>query len=380
MFRKCFAVILVLMMLTGTAMAQELCLDVEFGLNNPEYEKSITFSVLFREEELLVLSNLFPSYAVAVAEKVNTDDFFSGLPADVTISLEDAGWFTARTFDALPLKQVQGFYSGDLFEDARSRISSTFSVEELLSFMQDTTESGMDNPAAELFGQMFSQILNGSESGFAGAELQVNIYDEGKYVTLNLVNGEDTIGTLSLDYSVAGMMKGLFGYAEGGKNWYWEAEVKEIASNQLQYSSRLLADPGKKGYRAIKNSSPVLESTWTVSTLPASHTVMLNGAFVPSSGAAPVVFSGEISMNEKPALSLEAYFNGAEDTVYSVSAKVADSVPDAENKNKVSVEDLMDPEKLTSFTSEIGMRGLLFFTTLIRSMPAEYQKLIADME
>lgn len=69
MFRKFMVLFLIIVFSAGTALAQDVHLEIELTLQKPDDEKTLSGSILEREQDLLVFSGIFPEYAVSVPGK-----------------------------------------------------------------------------------------------------------------------------------------------------------------------------------------------------------------------------------------------------------------------------------------------------------------------
>ncbi len=147
MFRKCIILFLALILFSGSAFAQDYHLDVEVTVCEGNDSRNISLNVLFRSKELLLLSSLFPSFAVSVPDNtgtLNPDDInslFSSEMPPVYISVDHAGFFKKYS-EYITEPERKGFFSGDLFDNAKTVKSATFSLGELLDFIRTDHGSG----------------------------------------------------------------------------------------------------------------------------------------------------------------------------------------------------------------------------------------------
>jgi len=373
MLRKYIALFLVMIVFTGTALAQDAHLDFELKVQKPENEKTLTGSIATREQDILVFSSLFPSYVVSVPGKMNFENLFRLFGNDFSISVPKISDIDIESGIMTKGIQTAGLYSGDLFDEAKTVQTGTIAVSEILAYM----ESLPGYEETRSVQAIINGFLPGKDyDGLRNALIQYNLYDSGKYLTLNIFHGDATVATVSFDFSVQKRIEMLLGYAEEGKNYYLDAEVKETEENTVEIKSVLFADAWKNGYRDVRNSTPVLESTWTLSLLPKLREVLISGHFVPSNGLESIVFSGVMSANENPALTMEFHFSGAEDNRFIIGIQAADNVINAEEKTEVTLAEITTAQGVTPFTDEISYNFLAFYSMLLQSIPAGYQQLL----
>lgn len=106
--------------------------------------------------------------------------------------------------------EESGVYAGDAFLKARTKKSFEVSAEELRSF------EAMINPDDPFFRQL-SALPAAEGQSLAGA-----VYDNGKYYSADLMNGEDCVMTVSADLTDPDDIYLVCGLASGGAYYYNE--------------------------------------------------------------------------------------------------------------------------------------------------------------
>ena len=381
MLRKSLVLLFSLMlMITGTAQAQDINLDINITIHLPAFEKSLASSVLFREQDLVVLSDLFPSFAVTVPETVNPEAILGFFPSDGTISLKGIGDSVVKAAALVQTDRISGIYSGDLFDDATVLQTGSIKLTDFISSVNSAPDTQY-NPVSALFEVMAQSLTAGvEEKDLSDVVILYSIFDEGKYLSLNVIKDDATLATASFDFSQDASYRSVFGYAENGKNYYWDIELNESAENQIRIQSALFSDAAKEGFRCARNGAPVLESSWTLSMLPTLREIVVTGMFVPSNDLDPILLNGVIEAKETPALSMDLHFNSAEDKYLSFVVKTGSEKPDLSNWTLLSVEDLSSSETVTSFTNEISLNLLTFYSAFIQTIPMGYQQLLMMLD
>jgi hypothetical protein len=381
MLRKSLILFCALMLIiAGTAQAQDANLEIEITVHQPDLEKNLTAAVAFREHDTVVLSDLFPSFAVVFPETINPEVILCLFPSGEELSLDGIAESVARTAAGIQTAGIPGLYSGDLFDDAQVLQTGSMTPEDFLASIRSAPDYG-ENPVFVLFDAAVSMLLaTMEEADLSGVEILHRVFDGGKYLCLNLTKGDETLATASFDFSQDANIRAVFGYAENGKNYYWNIEMNESAENQIQIRSALFSDAGKRGFRSVRNGAPVLETSWTLSLLPTLREIVANGMFVPSNGLDPIILKGVFSAKETPALSMDLHFNGTEENILSVVVKAGSTTPDLTDRTILSIGEMSSPETIAPFTSEISLRFLSFYSVFIQAIPEGYLQLFTMLD
>lgn len=376
MFRKFMVLFLIIVFSAGTALAQDVHLEIELTLQKPDDEKTLSGSILEREQDLLVFSGIFPEYAVSVPGKFDFNSLFHSFEENFTLFIPSFSDIADENKILTQGSRIDGVYSGDLFEEAKTVQTGFISVSDLMTLIRSF--SGYKDSGSS------RDLLNVLLPGTAAEELndaliEYSLFDNGKYLTLNVIKDNATIATISFDFSISKRIEILLGYAEEGKNYYLDTEVKETAENSVKIQSALYADAWKKGYRDARNNKAVLETTCSFVLLPELHEILINGMFVPSNGLESMMFRGTMSATKAPDLTMEFHFSGAEDNRLIVGIRSAENASDPADKTIVSLEEIRVGQGMNQFTNEISLNFLPFYTALIQALPDGYQKLFVMM-
>ena len=66
MIRRILTLLAALFLMTGSAFAAEQHAEIQFVIHQGDSETAVTADLLLREKEIVVLSGLFPSYALSL--------------------------------------------------------------------------------------------------------------------------------------------------------------------------------------------------------------------------------------------------------------------------------------------------------------------------
>ena len=380
MLRKCIALFLALILFMGSASASDYHLDAEVTASGRYDSRSIFFNVLFGEKELLLLSSLFPSFALSVpvgAGMLYTDDLnslFAPQNAPIYVSLDDAGFFKEYS-ESIREPEREGFFSGDLFDGAHTVKTAAIGMDELVDYIR--AGYGKEDAAVSLIGEILSRHMSGrTEPDLSGTVIQWSVYDQGKYMTLILIKDDMVFATVSLDYSRENRIRAVIGYAENGRNYYWDTEAEQTGENQVEFRVELLSDAMKKGFRTAKNSTPVLKFNFATTALPSIRQVFTTGMFTPSNGMDSILFSSTFSLAEKPTLTADLYFSSSKDNVISVKISADDIPLDTEDRTVLPSYAMSESGQLPTFTAQLAVNFLHFYSAVKEIVPAEYQDIL----
>ncbi len=222
--------------------------------------------------------------------------------------------------------------------------------------------------------------MNGkAEPDLSGALIRWNVYDRGKYVTLTFVMENKTFATVSLDYSRDSRIRAVIGYAEGGRNYYWDMEVEEVGENQAEFRAELYSDALQKGFRNAKSSTPVLQFSFTSTALPSLKEVFTTGMFSPSNGMDSILFTSTLSLAETPTLTADLYFSNAKENTFSVIISADNTPVDMEEKTVISSYSMSESGQMTSFTGQLAVNFLRFYSLVKEVVPADYQEILYSL-
>ena len=383
MFRKCIILFLALILFTGSAAASDYHLDAEVTASGRNDTRSISINVLFREKELLLLSSLFPSFALSVPVNAgmlypgDLSSLFAPQNSPIYVSLDGTGFFKKYS-ESIREPEREGFFSGDLFDSAGTVKTAEVSMDELLGYIR--AEYGPEDADISLMGEILSRHLSGRmEPDLSGTVIRWNVYDQGKYVTLILLKGDLAYATVSLDYSRDNRIRAVIGYAENGRNYYWDTETEQTGENQVEFRAELLSDALKKGFRTAKSSTPVLQFSFTATALPSLRQVFTTGMFTPSNGLDSILFSSTFSLGEKPVLTADLYFSSSKDNAISLKICADDTPFDTEGKTVIPSNAMSESGQMPTFTSQLAVNFLHFYSAVKEVVPAEYQDILYSM-
>ena len=373
MLKKFCLLVIILILVSGSACASDLRLEMQFIVHQKDSESAVTAETLIREHEIMLISGLFPSYAFSFASEK------ACLPklADTTFDLFTLPEMTAIVpafLQLLNAETYEGVFAGDLFENANLAAKGSISADDLLSLFAGCVQSETERTLDVIYGEIpddFS-VLSGMPV-LSGLMIQYNIYDNGKYLSFSGTEGDRTLFTASFDCSAPDTVKTVTGYASGGKNYYWDSAITLVSSNELFFTSSLFADDLKQGYRNIIKGTPVVTENWTVLLSEDRKELDFSGTILPENNKKPVEIEGTFSMEKQPALKMKAGFRDWEESYFTLTISMDESPVSTEGLKIISLNNQAELSETKSAIAEITANGLPIMLKMIMALPEEYQ-------
>ena len=374
LLKKMCLFILVMVLLTGSAFAEDTRVEIQFIVHQENSESAFTAEVLFRESEILVLSGLFPSFAFSVPGEYSG---FSAIPDQDTtfnsFSLDDTGSVIRNILEQMNTVTLSGLFAGDLFDQAGTVTKGTVSFQELLSVLPTLNSSWKINP--ELFRKSFMQEVFPASGlpDLSGTLIQYNVFDDGKYLILNGLEKDKTVFTASFDFSVRNSLKAVIGHAEEGKNYYWIHDLSILSPDEFRLTSALKSDLLKQGYRSIITNPSIVTENWNVQLSENRKEISFDGEIVPENGKKTVEISGMISTESKTVFRAKIGFRDLEESYFTFSVSMDHLPVNTGNLKVLSLSDFTSSSEYDSFLTEISGNIIQFMLKLSQALPEDYR-------
>lgn len=370
MLKKILLILLALILTAGSAAAGDCHLDIQFAVHNGTEESAVTAEAIFREKEILILSGLFPSYAVSFGYGDAELSGISGLevpfePFRMPPVKEILEMFTA----AMNPETMNGVFSGDLFEEARTVTTCTFTLDELFNALRETTDPEKAG-TVEIRDKAAWDILHMENlQELSKIVIRCSLYDGGNYMTLNGVEGDRTLFTASCDFTDPVAVKTVFGYPDSGKNYYVFSEIKVLSESEIIIHSTMISDAQKLGYRAVMNNPPVLRENWNIKLSENRQEICFTGEIIPGNEKKTVEIGGTISTENKTLLMAKISFKNWEESWFTLAVSLDDTPVNTESLKVITP----DSADAMPFIGEVSMNAMTFLTKLNQVLPEDYQ-------
>ena len=366
MIRRILTLLAALFLMTGSAFAAEQHAEIQFVIHQGDSETAVTADLLLREKEIVVLSGLFPSYALSLpcdgAAAAAADDAASYGP----FYLPGIGTVLPGIVQVLNPETSEGIFTGDLFDEADTLSKGECGIYDLLAIPEklggEAAGSFLQNGISALFGQTDPESIR----------IRYAMYDNGNYLTLTFLQGENTVGTASFDFSDPKGLKALIGNAENGTNYYWALEVRVQTTEEMTITASLFADPRKAGYRSVMRNRPVVAENWTLRLSEDRKEIRFTGEVLPGNGKTPIDISGSFGKENKPMLQMNIGFRDWDKATMTLNAQLSETTVNTEGLKTIQLENTESLAADSGLSTEITVKMLPLLAVLMQAVPAEY--------
>ena len=159
MLRKFCLLVIILILVSGSACAADLRLEMQFIIHQKDSESAVTAETLIREHEIMLISGLFPSYAFSI------DSEQASLPelTDTTFdlfTLPEATEIIPAFLQILNAETYEGVFAGDLFDNANLAAKGCISAADLLSLFAGHIRTETEQKKNEIDLNTANKIIN----------------------------------------------------------------------------------------------------------------------------------------------------------------------------------------------------------------------------
>lgn len=366
MIKRLVALLLILILPAGTALAGEQHLRFVLSVGPAENRTEAAADLVFRDDETLILSDLFPSYVLS-------------LPASGGMKLRLPS-FSADDFEILPreivsvcgTEEIPGLYSGDLFDLAVTMQTGSIRTDRLIPVL------------LRLFGAVWETVLQSqpdpaggletlfAQPGLSGLQLRYSAFDGGRFYSFTGCTDDATLFTASFDFSDPEKVRAILGNAENGVNYYRVLDASIPSEDNLQVRLSLISDPLKAGYRSALQNRPVLSAGWAFSIDRSLGMLSFSGEMIPENGLEPLFVKGNLTEGDPLSFEAELRFGEKEGSALSLSLKPDGSSVSEAGRQKITLQDLNDPEAANSLFMESGASVLSLYFAFLQILPDGY--------
>ena len=261
--RKWILWLMLLVFCAGTAGAESWSLEAAVFIAENEQAPDFIFEMAGREDHQLAMScNWLGDTLLSADWGTDPVRVLTNLASpDVNPSLL---WREMRDgFLAWALRKakepVRGLYSGDLFIRAYEERTFSFGPADWILFLR-TFQKTLDT-GDPLSGVLSEERMERISARAAEADWRAicRLYEEGSFLTVNLLQKEETVAVFSADWSAENRWILLSGWGENGKDYYVYREL-QFRDDGLNQSVILMADDWKRGFLSMDQSNVI---TWT---------------------------------------------------------------------------------------------------------------------
>ncbi len=373
MLKRIVIILMAIILLAGSAFADSNHLEMQFIIHNNNGDYAVTADALIQEDEMLLLSGLFPSYVISFRNQLDglipeTDPDFSFGPFYIP-------GFGSALYGILQGKgreNSEGCFTGDLFDEAHTVITGSCTYSELMA--QLSTFLGLDaeiGPLSEKMISMAGQTENAVPS-LSELIIHYSLYDQGQYLTLNGEDGSKQFFTASFDFSDPSRIRAVVGTGENGANYYRVMELSAASQDEMHFDSLLLADPNKAGYRTVMRKAPVLTERWHMKLSETRKEILFTGELIPANEKRAIDISGSFSRENKPMFTATVSFRDWKKGSCSIYANLNDSQVLTDGLRTIYTDERSDPAETELLANELSVNLITFASALLTSLPDDY--------
>lgn len=378
--KRIICLLLFLTLLTGTVSAYtegKRC-EINAVIQAREQEIPVSLNIRTEEDRICLISSLIPDTCLQ----------FSGInpgqagdaAAEMVRILNDSrtgaviNQCAAEWFAYMQPEIRSGSFSGDAFEYASAMRHITFSCGDLLLLGERIRKA--------LAEEGISPALSGGDWSWIPAperniRFDLKVFDDGKYASLNVLDGEDAVMTASVNLSDPDCILLITGVGTGGKNYYSRilAEKKE---GRFDITQMLYADDLKAGYPGLREDSLIFTLNSTVEW--DNEEIRLSGNLFPANDqVTPIACSGILrKMASGRILEGEVHFSGFEGfrTVFTADLY---NVETGEMPSRIIDLEKAGEQELIALGTEIGVAFIPVLAGIISALPPEYAGQISQL-
>lgn len=375
--KRFISLILILMMLISAthAAAENSHCRIEAQIHAGDQEILASLNIYSDDNKIYFTSSLFPDVCIQLSG-VDSDEIIQAT-LELIRNMSDERMAevilqSVKEWSAFMQPETRkGSFSGDAFDCATSMEHIVFSYGDLMLLEQRTVNAlRMQGLSGALLESDWSSAMMPERN----IRFDLKAFDEGRYASLNVLDGEEIIMTVSANLSDPDSALLVIGRGFGGKNYYSRilAEKKE---NRLEISEMLYADDLKNGFPGLGRDNLICTRTFTVSMAEEdgqTKNVQISGSLLPANDLSAIRFAGMIYNAEAGRIfDGEIWFPGDNQLSIMINAEL-DHDTIGEMPARVVDLDQADEKELVALGTEIGVALLPIFYQILSALPAEY--------
>ena len=382
--KKTVLIMLVTAIMLFSSAFAEPSVHCSFNIIHSDFQTDITADLFTKQDQAFIQSSLFPDSMLradpGISRLLSSGKPFRFLsPAAMQNAFLQAKQDILGWIKELPNEKSKGIYSGELFDTAASRISYVFMLDHLEMYLKEQIASRIkkEEPDREdlscifLLSVIASQIRQISDEAHIAAE--AGLYDEDRFLSLNIKNGQNTVMTVSLDFSADQSMKALIIFKE--KDQYRMIEYSILFSeNRAEAIVRHFLSSSPY-YRLIDNSDPVYSVTFKLAE-ETDNRISFTSDFASNQLSHSFMVNGDITDDM---IIGYARFTNQDQPVAEISMQFSDSNPVQPAADDRTIVEIKDSESEKQFRQSIWSGVLPVIIQIIPYLPAEYSELLIDL-
>ncbi len=367
MKRRLSSLLLILtIIISGCVSAEGKHYEIDAQIHTEDREIQVVLKAFPENERVCIISSLIPDQCIQIPG-ADPDQMMNAL-AVILQNMNGGGNgdairnCLADWFVFMQPETRTGAFSGDAFEKASTMQHITFSYGDLILLCRRIRGAQQDRGICP-------DIPSGKLPE-RNIRFDLKVFDEGKYASLSVLDGKDTVITVSADLSLPDCLTAVAGCGYGGKNYYMHiaAEKKE---GRLEVEKSLFADDLKTGFPGLKDDSLICTVNSTIDW--AADEIRFSAVLTPADEQMkPVESSGTIrNASDGRVFEGEIRFSGYDGFLASVTADLREGEIGALPAEVIEMNPADENERIASET-KIFTTMLPQLLQIISAFPFEY--------
>ena len=371
--KRFFCLILTLVMLgtAGSALAGERCCAIGIRVQTGEREIQADLNIFSDNGRILLTSSLIPDTCIGISD-ADPDEILKFLSDIISVFSDEKVKETirncAKEWIIFMRPEIRnGTFSGDAFEKASVLQEINFSYGDLL-LLGMTIRKALRNQGISTIPADIDWTALPAPS--RNIRFNLKLFDGGKYCSLAVLDGENTLITASANLSDPDCILLIYGCGYNGKNYYSRilAERKE---SKIDITEMLYADDRKTGYPGLGENDLILTRNNTIEKN--NEEIRFSGCMFPANGMAPVIVSGSIkNIRDGRFFEGEIHFSGYDGIRATITADMDNGATGDMIPERIISISQADEGALVSLGAEIGTSVLPMLIQVINALPEEY--------
>lgn len=382
--KKTILLLLVIAIMLFSSAFAEPSLHCSLNVNHSGLHTDITADLFTKQDQAFIQSSLFPESILradpTVTMLLSSSMSFRFLsPAALQNACLNARQDILGWIKKLPTEKNTGIYSGELFDTATSKSSSAFLLDHLEMYLKNQVALRMQKkePDCDDLSYIFLLSVITSQirqiSGEEHIPVLAGLYDEERYLSLNIQNGQNAVMTVSLDFSADQSMKALIIFKE--ENLYRMIEYSILFSEKQAEAIIRHFLSSSPYYRMIDNSDPVYSATIHFSE-ETDNRISYTCDFASPGLNHSFVVSGDITEDR---IVGHAQFSNQNQPIAEIRLQLNDSDPVQPAEDNRKIIEMTDSESEKQFRQSIWSSILPVIIEILPQIPAEYSELLIQL-
>lgn len=378
----CIVLVLSLMMISVIALAAEEHYTVQITINASGREIPASIDIYKEAEQIILISSLMPDTGIRFSVPVQ-EDTGSILEKMNMLTEESAanriGECVKEWIAYMRPEQRSGVFSGNAFTEATEMHRIQISYSDLMLLIRRIRSA---LPEGNIVSEIIDTLDIDSIIPPRNLSLDLKVFDNGKYFSIDVQEGEETVATFSADIEDSSNILFIAGIGLEGKNYFSRFVIDTTSENRLIITKKLYADDWKNGYFGLDDNALILSTI---------HEVEINGTpdnpeeigysfiMTPANQIVPIYLTANIYPKKKDHIAdCKIGFSDYDNLSASITVnkdnerikELPEKIIDTEN----TTDD--DQAQLTN-TFEKALTPLML--QVMAALPEEYMKLILNM-